>query len=156
MPKYRLLAGKHIAGTPDGSERLYKPGDIIDTEENLLRLNGRNMPPKFEQVDFQDRSTLARVSDEEIVAEAARRGFNAVTSNTGPTTPPLAASAGGSPPVKVQLTPTPGLSALNAMSLKELQAHAAEEEIDLKGATKHQDVLRIILASRSEQVAAVK
>jgi len=42
--KFKLLAGKHYVGM----ETVYKPGDIIETDENLVEVYGR---PKFELVE---------------------------------------------------------------------------------------------------------
>ena len=51
MRRYRLLAGLHIGANADGQEVVFKAGDVVETSQNLLAFNGRNMAPKFELID---------------------------------------------------------------------------------------------------------
>lgn len=157
MQKYQVLTGMHIGVGPDGREKTYRQGDIVETNLDLLKLNGDGMTPKFARVDGG--TDVPSQSGPITVEEAARRGFDPGVSNTGKTSPPLPTSTTHMVPPQTQtpLSPRkPNASAprneaeyvdlLNSMSIKELQAHAAEEEIDVRGATKKEELIKIIKA----------
>lgn len=49
--RYRLLAGKHTDLRAGQTPIMYRPGDIIDTEDDLTQFNPPGMPAKFERID---------------------------------------------------------------------------------------------------------
>ena len=54
--RYRLNRGTHIDNDPvTGKERVFKAGEIIETNQQLFKLNGGGeMMPKFEKLDDRD------------------------------------------------------------------------------------------------------
>lgn len=120
--KYRVCAGRHI----DDGDIMYDTGDVVESAHNLLHFNAPGMTPKFEAVS-QD---------------------TPVTHKGNMWNPAAASPVFGSDlqPPAVITDPLTGVQrgTLDHMTLKELQAYAAEEEIDLRGATKKEDVLKII------------
>lgn len=133
--RFRLLAGQHIQTDPDGQERLYKPGQVLEAKADLAT----RWPEKFGRVAEGtplDVGMLTRVPPSESVADAAQRGFDPATSNTGalPPSSPLPA----------------GEDTFSHMTLNELKAFAAEEEIDLKGARTKEEILAVLRKSTAQ------
>jgi hypothetical protein len=161
---FKLRAGGHIQRCSDGVERRYGPGDVFESTDDLSLLNGRSVQPKFEMIDpgvarlmlqSQERerneTAARRAMDEDAVRQQMERmnpGASAPTAdalsshaNVGPalrTTRP-------NPPRNVAI---PGsddyVRQLEKMSEAELVAHAAEEEVDLKGATKKAEIIKVL------------
>jgi hypothetical protein len=148
MRKFRLLVGQHIE--PDPKAKSYKEDPenynpigiryfadgihiVNDVETEMIgknviesnidlcqRFNIPGFPPKFEELYESYPSAgipQAPSTDDFLIAELKSRGYE-VSRDT-----------------------------LDTMNLKELTALAAEEEIDLKGATKKEDIIRIIRSS---------
>lgn len=65
--KFRVLRGQHIQNTDTGKknanggpvfeDRIYPTGSVVETDVDLLQLNGQGMTPKFERLDFSGRMT---------------------------------------------------------------------------------------------------
>lgn len=151
--KFRLMMGSHQDSCPvTKKERNFKANDVIETNQNLLLLNGNGMTPKFLLLES---APLAATSLGPITAEeAALRGFalnvGAATVAAVPPSPtPAEAAKAGFDTIHTdsgKTPPPPKLTAesLSMMSVRQLQDVAAEDEIDLKGATKKDDILRIL------------
>lgn len=152
--RYRLLEGQHVEpvpGTDNG--RLIKRGEIFESEFSWY---AERWPEKFEEASprleasgfvwNKDQETLEQFNQrmgqmqeaerkeqqrqqQQVVADAARKGFNTNAANVANTK---------------NLRPE-DMEALSAMTITELKQYAAEEEIDLKGASKKEDILRLIL-----------
>ncbi len=150
MPKFRVLAGKHIEGkTPDGRQRVYKTGDVVDSKTDLNKLNSPGAV-KFEKVDESTPATPYVGPGGEVVksrkqleAEAVQQPQQAQAKTAGPTT------AAKTPEhlEPLQTTSTTTLQPLDLMSVKDLVALAQAEEIDLKGATKKDDIVKTLKAA---------
>ncbi len=148
MYKFKVLAGDHIELAPPGPDgkvpltndgRLkqvkYIPGDIFETATDLLEKHHIDgFPDKFERIhetyviNETPGQRLTRLRAELAEAEKA-------------VPPPSAPSTTVASPVH-DLVPE-----LRAMSLKDLQAWAAEEEIDLKGVKSKEEALKVIEAA---------
>ena len=165
--RFRLLSGKHIQAHPTkitktaygevASDQYFSPGDVFETDQPLDKMfNGVGCPPKFERI-HDGQQTIDQANTPITVEEAARRGFStAFTDHPTPTLsstdvkPTVTASAPQAPNAAKGSTvpaahqaPT-GTGTLDTMSIKELQAFAAEEEIDLRTAKTRDDMLRVI------------
>jgi hypothetical protein len=142
MARYRLLRGSHIeahfrlsnpkdpASAVIDESKVYQRGDIIETEDDLLKYNGGPMDPKkFELVldeltDLKSMLSAREKLEQRIkVAQAAEEGFR--TSQT-------------------DAAKYPANDTLESMSVAELRKYAEEEEIDLGAATKKDQILNII------------
>jgi len=123
MTLIRIVAGRHTGPDKDGNERTVianakDGGDIIDTNQDLLALNGpQEMSPKFVLVQ-QDNRPLPTDRNERIDKQLALLG----TAQT-PAPPP----------------------ALDKMSVKELRELAEDQEIEVGG---EQDKAKLIAIIR--------
>jgi len=129
---WRLLAGKHYEANPAGGDDLvFNPGDTFESIDDLSRLNSKGYPPKFELLDKQRRGfdpvALRKRSDETDAAHSAR-----VQAMLAENDAEFAAT----------INPPKEVPDINRMSVKELTAFAAEEEIDLRGAISKEEILR--------------
>lgn len=130
--RFKVLEGQHIEGghwTSDGKRvkgKVYKRGDEVVTNDDLSRFNHGTRRPKFE-----------RLPD---IQEAAEQGFHRGNTATLPEQKTQAV---------VQAKPQPKLnfSALEAMNVKQLQDHAAAEEIELGQAKTKEEILKVIKAA---------
>ncbi len=152
MPKFRILAGQHVQKDPaldeygnplkrpDGSvilaPRIYQTGEIVDSPVDLVAKFNHPNSRKFERVD--DIVRAARTSQE--------------LAHPHPhTIPPAVVSP--APLVKdtVKNTDPTDLKKYRAdlekMTVKELQAHAQAEEVDLKGNTNKEQIIKILCES---------
>ena len=93
--RFKLLVGQHIQNEPDGTEKKYSAGEVIESNVDLEKRFG----DKFRRVY----GTPEDERDE----------------------------------------PTTG-DDLERMTVKELQALAAEEEVDLRGMTKKEDLIKAL------------
>jgi hypothetical protein len=146
---FRVLVGRHIEDDPSGrrnpdgrpSEVTYTPASPpFFSSSDLSKLNARDMTPKFALIGMADstmRDALVRMPTESAEQYAARLKQLAADATR------LAASSSG-PDVPTSWVPP---ATLDTMQLKELQALAAEEEVDLKGAKTREDVLKIFKAA---------
>jgi hypothetical protein len=211
MAIYRLLNGQHHTtevvgqtknGAPITEEKSYIPGDLIDTQEDLLRYNGAiGMSPKFEKVGeskpkprFQSPSRDPNVQVQErapSTSSTSPRAAAGIEGDTGgveqpapsPTTtssnmPPaevsnedfdeevqeptmeqLQGGGGGQqgqpqqpkqdqPPQPRQKTLDEEYGPLEKLTVSQLQDIADEEEIELKGASKKDDIIRNLRAAK--------
>jgi len=133
MAWFKLLIGTHIQGDlsvqPDARgaypERVYRAGEVFESDVDLRTLNGNGMSPKFERVDMG----------------------GPPVSSISPPKPPA--------PAPAEATKTPEVPAgkrdldrdygsLDKMSVTELREVAESEEIDLKGASKKEDIVKIL------------
>jgi hypothetical protein len=218
MAIFRLLNGQHhtteVVGktkndAPITEEKSYRPGDLIDTEEDLLRYNGAiGMSPKFEKVGeskpkprFQSPSRDPNFQAQErapSTSSTSPRAAAGIEGDTGgveqpapsptttssnmppaevsnedfdedvqePTTEQLQGGAGGgqqgqpqqpkqdqppkqdSPPQPRQKTLDEEYGPLEKLTVSQLQDIADEEEIELKGASKKDDIIRNLRAAK--------
>jgi hypothetical protein len=124
MAKYRLLVGQHVDNHPSHEgDHVYVPGDIIDTDKDLLRFNGVGMSPKFERLHDTSAGDVR---------------------NYPPPTPPEKQL----PPAPKQVEPVtkrPGDDdKLDTMTTQQLKEYAAENEIDITGCTRKDEILERI------------
>lgn len=122
MSKFRVLVGKHVEqlGIVEGEvkTRSYSAGEVVSSNRPLDEIHNKPGAMKFERLHEEPRPSQA------------------VQEPSG--TP---ATAAASPAAVAQ---TFSLEQLERMSVPDLQKLAEEEEIDLKGASKKQDLIRII------------
>ena len=129
MAKYKLLAGTYhdlggvteaVGGCTHTGIRSYKAGDIIETDMDLLKLNGReDKMRKFEKIG--DPSEISSLQAEINTLKAQ-----------------LAELRGEAP---ADEDPDDGLE---AMTVAELRRHAQEEGIDLDTATRKEEIINTI------------
>ncbi len=126
MARYRVRSG-HVGFDLEGKSRTWGPGDIVETNQDLGRHNTPGMTPKFELLEDKPQAGLKELPHQPPPAPAP-------TQHTTPQANPNTAKVAFSP----------ASDKLDSLGVKELQALAAEEEIDLKGATKKEDIVRIL------------
>lgn len=130
--KFRLLVGKH-SQKEDGVLVTYKPNDVFECTTDLVERFNTPSSRKFEYVEDDPRTSPGRVAyphlEKEKGPERAERPAPAPSAPVAPKAPPF------------------GGKNLDAMSPEQLKALAAEEEIDLRGATKKEDMLKILRAN---------
>ena len=132
MAKFRVLVGKHNEGghvDEKGNRikgRTYRVGEVIDTADDLSRLNASGAI-KFERVE-EERG-------------ASRPAPTTPTTPKSPT-PPTPAPVNPTTPTTPTAPVTP--KNLEAMDIKALQALAEEEEIDLKGAKTKEEIIKVL------------
>lgn len=135
MNRFRLNTGKHQQKEDKtGKSRLYRQGEIIETEADLSKLNTGGGTPKFERLE--DRSE--------------RRRYEEPTPAT--TTPTVVPPSPASSPSLPQGTPSKATqseagyteSELAGMTVNELKELAAEDEIDVKGAQTKAELIKVL------------
>lgn len=152
MPFFKLLVGKHVADDMDGVERRYKPGDIIETESNLIELFNSPGCRKFEEVEapkqrMGEKTNLPRpgklpekpdkapvnplMQGEDTPEKASKQTTEKSDLEKPNATKPAAAVAANQ-------------AKLESLTEQELRAIAAEEEIDLKGVRGREAVLKAV------------
>lgn len=135
MPLFKLLAGKHTQKESNGISKTYRPGDVIDSKHDLVKLfNSHPTTPKFERVDERtmrgDISSVVQTVTPSHVVQAA-------SPSPAPAAPQSSAQTAVAPSRQ-------SIDGLDSMSVKELQLLAQEEEIDLRGASKKEEIIKII------------
>lgn len=141
MPKFRILAGQHLEG-----KHLYRKGEVVETESNLLKFNAPGMSPKFEKVEDDTPASYQAAATTEGKAEG-KASAEQLTTQQPPRapTPPGPPAPPGQPPAAPSQRPADfDLKQLDTMSVRDLQALAAEEEIDLKGERTRDGMARVI------------
>lgn len=157
MPRrFRVLSGRHqeIVRAEDRSTGveekrvLYGPGcaagDIVETDDDLLRHNAKGLNPKFATADevrgYETEDELARRIEEDTkrLAEmkAAKGSPSSPSLPVAPANPHVAAKAESD---------TVRLKQLNAMSVKQLQDIAATDEIEVANCKSKEDYIKAIL-----------
>ncbi len=121
MARYRTRSG-HVGLDLNDKPRTWGPGEVIETNQDLSRHNAPGMTPKFELLE--DRPQAPQAGLKEMPAQPTAPQFN-----PNPGKAPVSTSRSDN---------------LDNLGVKELQALAAEEEIDLKGATKKEDIVKIL------------
>lgn len=159
----RLVRGTHIGkDLKTGSERLYMcdevlkrskqtghPGhDIVEQEvrgHDDPQLLSRRWPERFEMIQgaLFSGDPETQMKPDETLNQFAARMVELAKSRTI-TSAEVLNPTDSQPQTGGQAK---DLSTFDAMTVKELQAHAAGEEIDLKGATKKEEILNIIKAA---------
>lgn len=145
MAWFKLLIGTHIQGDlsvrPDARgaypERVYRAGEVFESDVDLRALNGNGMSPKFERVDMEG-PPVGSVSPPKPPAPAPAEPTKAPEA----TKAFEATKAPEAPAGKRDLDRDYG--SLDKMSLNELREVAESEEIDLKGASKKEDIVKIL------------
>ena len=124
MPKYRLLRGHHIQG-----DVTYNPGQIIETDKDLLKFNSTNSI-RFERILEDSKPETI----EELEAKLAKlKGSQPVVAN------PTTSSQTSTPTVK-----EPEDDGLDAMTVAQLRTFANEAGIDLLGVNKKEEIISVI------------
>lgn len=146
MPRYRVLAGSHCEPIPDGKAdhekgrvRIIKQGEEFDSPNEWY---ADRWPEKFEHKRDDRTSAYTWNPEKETLEQFAQRmkGGNSDVQK--------AAEAGSSTIHEMQPQHSaPDLSMLDHMTVKELQAFAESEEIDVQGATRKDDLIRAIRAN---------
>lgn len=80
--RYRVLSGLHICNDAEGREVTFKAGDVVETDQNLLGCNGRNVAPKFELIDDagnENSALLERIRELEAQLAAEREARELAT-----------------------------------------------------------------------------
>ena len=133
LKKFRRTGGKHL----DDYGRQYLPGEVIASEKDLDRL--------FENVFVRVEDSTPDKYHGQLVPTANSLVNQATPLPTGPVAKDNSA--------KKRTIPNDILLDLEAMTPSELQKLATDEEIDLKGATKKPDMIRLIkeAAAKSAQ-----
>lgn len=163
MPRFRLLMGRHIEAKRDAKGNImhgkptgqnpkgakltvsYNRGDVFDSPNDLDLMFNQPGSAKFERVVDAHQEVWDR--NKETLAQFTKRmeGKESQQPATGtePETTPVgeAAKAGFN---------TAFTDLYGSMTVAELKKHAEEEEIDLRGATKREEILKAIQAALAE------
>ena len=152
MPKFKLLAGKH----EDERGNKYVVGDVVESKVDLVNYFGAE---KFVQVDdrviskFQRPQTkeeeLLQKQIDDLQAKLHLSRQQDGNQTTVPAQPQTSTNGENSPPPKGIKPKNPNDVTLNfeAMNPKELNAFAEEREIDLKGETRKNEIIKILKAA---------
>lgn len=169
MARYRLLVGVHVG--PDFSARpkkitdpdtgfvterypskTYQKGALIESELDLVEWGGHQKFARAgEEAPVRQRSTsMGSASPGDVAPDVAKQGGGkpfpsgqvpeGFQGESGPAAAPATASDAPAPAAQQQAPD----DNFDSWTLADLKAYAAEEEIDLKGATKKEDVIRAI------------
>lgn len=126
--QWQVMTGKHSF---DGGEnkplRTYRPGDKFITDANIAVFNTDPDKPKYKD--------LGEVSETEYLNWVAKQGAE----NTGDGSTKV-------PPSKEQLEAKDGLDEMTVADLKEV---ASDEDINIHGLTRKDDILSAIRTSRA-------
>lgn len=145
--KFRVLQGLHIDTDPKnpGQDKIYAPGSIVSTPQDLVKRYNAPGSVKFERVDEYavdaNYNPLHRRPDETPeeyrtrMSELANAALEAATAEI--------TTSSQEEGENESLSASPE-QVLETMTVDELTKHAQEEEIDLQGATKKKDIIRII------------
>lgn len=130
--RFKLLAGKHAAKDEEGLQKIYKKGDVIETDSDLSKLNSGPGYMKFERLYEEGES-----EDEGTVKSVAT-----------PTKPQVQMAVADQPTVVKTTQPTvktpTGPVKLESMTVEDLRSLAADEEVDLKNAKTKDEILRAL------------
>lgn len=158
MTRYQLLEGQHIEPSPDDDKGIkIERGQFFESANDWY---AQRWPEKFALADKRLLSQNQHVWDEQ---RETLEQFNERMRRVKMAPLPVPSAA----PIQQQATnpvSSPSskkisnleeemMALLESLSVKELQAHAAEEKYDLKGATKREDILRIIKSQLSAPIA---
>lgn len=163
--KFRLNVGRHretdkskprkeivVDGKKQFEEwpiREYGPGDIIESNLNLVKRHNSPGVLKFERVLDEVPASLGTLVSVGATpfAQDVDETFDAAPPTAGVLPTYAAAQATQQQPQEaagnVAVAPRPS-DTLSTMSVKELQKMAQEEEIDLKGSNKKEEIIAII------------
>lgn len=131
MAQFQLLAGIHVQH---------------DKTKPILDEAGKPIPGKFEPQTVHTGEICE--SDTDLVAKHGASKFRLV-GGTLRATPPAAVKSPVTPPEQPPvITPKASNADLDRLSLKDLQAYAEDNEIDLKGAKSRDDVLKIVKSAK--------
>lgn len=161
LTRYELLAGEHIEPNPDKPGEFFKVirGQVFESVNDWYANDVRdiqmgNLPPdaltgwpeKFRKVGEQTDNPFTWNPQKETIEQFTERvkGFSNAAGSTAPVSPPTPHPAQQS---QGYMDEDSTLRDLENLSVKELQAQAHHAGIDLKGASKKEDILRIIKAS---------
>lgn len=139
MQKYRLLAGKHIEeGPPDPktgapTEVVYRPGNVFESPLNLMEMFNAPGSMKFEPVH-----PTTPVEGGRLVVKRVLPHRDQAAPQVQPTAPL---------PPRSAVAELPSPDDIDRMGLKDLQALASEEGIDLKNAKSLEETRRVIKAA---------
>lgn len=137
MPKFRILSGCWI---DDGSvhkeleNKSHRAGEVIESMTALDgKFNSPGYPPKFERIT-EGVPTVALADIRQMPGESAEQWMARIKKLSEPSTlsPGKLAGAEGDD------------VAFQSMTVEELRAFAAEEEIDLGRATRKEDIIRVL------------
>lgn len=141
MTKFRVLSGKHVqkevtgkdhAGNPIVKQVMYSRGDIIETDVDLTRFNHSPQYRKFEKVEEKSNPAQLNVSvPSPVVPIVSASALNPVSSDVQTKTTVIS-------------NDKDYRAKLEKMNDKELRQHAQEEEVDLKGIVKREDIIKIL------------
>lgn len=141
MPRYRVLAGTHSDFSPDGkySNMIYKRGDVVLTKSDLGKLNSAVKEDKFQLIQGSEDEVPPVVPLDQQVHSVAE--YNLWLEQQKKVTPQAAPVA---KPQKVKHTS----EELHKKNVAELRELAEDEEIELGGASRKEDIIDAILKAR--------
>ena len=157
MPIFRLLGGKHTQSVY-GSEpdpvtgrrpsKTFVKGELVESDDDLVA----KLPNKFELVDSSKGKKGKPTTPSEPAQTSTAPGGQVSTGRQQTTTAPDGTAVSGpvTDPARLNVPTTPSKASkpsnaeLEKMTVDELKDYAAEEEIDLKGATHKADIIKAI------------
>lgn len=169
MARYRVLAGSHSDFSPDGkfSNMIYKRGDIVLTKSDLGKLNSAGKEDKFQLIPGSEDEVPPVLPVEEQVHSVAEYNLwleqqkkqpvkvnTPFSGNTPPegqphTTYDKGQTNTGKGAPEANLKPKKHTSEeLHGKTVAELKELAEEEEIELGGASRKEDIIDAILKAR--------
>ena len=145
-----------LDGLMKHAQHTWRRGEIIDTNQDLLTLNGNgNMFPKFVKLDSNEQAdtaamvaaTVQHASTEELLRDLARRGLDVTGIQAQTQARPVGGFDESQPVTGGAETPTKAaLDKLDTMTVAQLKAFAEDNEIPL-GTAKSKDELIKLLKS---------
>lgn len=138
MKRFRLLRGKYVSGNKADAKnprRTYNKGDLIETEVDLTKFNGPPpMQPKFARADDYGAPGMEAYSQPPTARELEKLRQDRVKGTSETLDEP-----------EVDATDSEDAEdGLDDYTVAQLKEYAANEEIDLEGATRKEDILRAI------------
>lgn len=116
-----------VSGSHRQNHKSFKKGSQFITDADMSKYNTLTYAPKYK--------LIGEATEEEILQFQAEKGFNGESK---------------SEPIEESETPSiPPNDSLEAMTVAELKTLAEDEEIDLDGATKRNDILQRIRDARA-------
>jgi len=113
--KFKVLRGTHTEGSPS---KMYRMGEVLDSESNLLRFNSRGAV-KFEMLKCYKKEDLKEFEEEKKSTEKEMKGADPETSYS-----------------------KEELETLNVADLREM---AEDEEVELDASMKKADIVSALL-----------
>lgn len=154
MARFRLLASLHeawdLSAEPDANGRFpprtFRAGEIVESDRDLVAQFGSE---KFQLVDGGTTPLKPAPPQAATVFPGGQVATGRQETTKGPDGRSISGPENMNPAQRAEVNKNqPPVDDLDHMSVKELQDHAAAEEIDLRGAKNKEDLVKAIRSTR--------